>query len=209
MRPRPVLASRLSSSLPFARSPLGPGSGSPTRERSSPLSSKVWSTLSPPPDHQTFPARMSRARPYQLWRTVSASITFAAARSTSDSSCALYPLVATRACWPSAIGTMFSGRSVSSTCVPAGEMVQPLGRRNPRSVGPANRGGSWARRSNGRDSARVVIVIRAATALQAANVHGVIFRGVKAKSTEAGLLRGMAPLIVTTGRRCASTAINR
>src|SRR5438067_3492503 len=40
---------------------------------------------------------------------------------------------------------MFSGKSVSATCSPAGLMVQPFGSRKPRAVGPAKRGASSAR----------------------------------------------------------------
>src|SRR5262249_45516718 len=62
------------------------------------------------------------------------------ARSTSARLWALNPLEAASAWRPSASGIMFKGRSVSTTWSPAGERVQPLGRRNPFSVGPAYRG---------------------------------------------------------------------
>src|SRR5262245_51485264 len=86
------------------------------------------------------------ARPYQLWRTVSVDSIFGSEplKSISTNSCRLYPLVARRACFPSLSGRMFSGRSEVTTCRPTGVRCQPLGRRNPVSVGPANVALSWA-----------------------------------------------------------------
>ena len=50
---------------------------------------------------------------------------------------ALYPLEATRACLPSGVSRISRTMSVVMTWSPAGETVQPLGRRKPLSVGPA------------------------------------------------------------------------
>ena len=115
----------------------GVGSGSPVagqRRRPSGRRRGAVAAAARPPD-LARPRRRGPGRTSSGGRSRLAT-TFLLARSTSDSSWALYPLVATRACLPSARGRMLAaGRSGRPARRP-GEMVQPLGRRKPWSVGP-------------------------------------------------------------------------
>ena len=61
-------------------------------------------------------------------------------RLTTDKRWGFQPEVPTSACLLSGSGTMLSGRSVRRTCLPTGEMVQPLGNRKPFSLWPGHSG---------------------------------------------------------------------